>query len=300
MARIRTVKPEIHTDDKTGTLSDHAFRLFVGLLNLADDYGVIAFSLAEYKAKLFPYQTGDAVDVVGTSLFDELLPSGIVMVFFYSPEDEDPLRTYLWIPNFLRHQRVNRPSSPLIPGWGLTTTPSNFGDAVHVGTKEEWPDAPKVTDGADSGSTHGGLSEGSGSTHARKGKEGKGREPSIGSRDEGPPPFHSAQKRARPISKDFTPSADMLAWAAKMRPHVDVQYRTLTFINHAVANGRELVEWEPAWKNWILDDKHNGNGSNGQSAGNGHAPEPTTNRSRGWDRSRESYEQYQARTQADA
>jgi hypothetical protein len=89
----------------------------------------------------------------------------------------------------------------------------------------------------------------------------------------------------------------MLAWAAKQCPNIDVQDRTLTFINHALATGRELVEWEPAWKNWILD-KRNGNGSNG-SGTNGH-PEPTTNRSRGWNRSRETYEQYQARTQADA
>jgi hypothetical protein len=123
--------------------------------------------------------------------------------------------------------------------------------------------------------------------------------PSVGSRDDGPPPFHSAQKRARPIPKNFAPSADMLAWAAKQRPNVDVRDRTLTFINHALATGRELVEWEPAWKNWILDSEKHGQTKPNGNGSNGHGPEPMTNRSRGWDRSRETYEQYQARTQAD-
>jgi hypothetical protein len=110
-----------------------------------------------------------------------------------------------------------------------------------------------------------------------------------------PPPFHTAEKRAGPIPPDFQPSPEMLAWAAKQRPNVDAQDRTLTFVNHAIATGRELVEWEPAWKNWILDSKSSSNGS----SSNGHPPEPTTNRARGWDRSRETYEQYQARTQID-
>ena len=37
--RIRTIKPELLEDEKTASLSDSEFRVFIGLLLLADDYG---------------------------------------------------------------------------------------------------------------------------------------------------------------------------------------------------------------------------------------------------------------------
>lgn len=52
------------------------------------------------------------------------------------------------------------------------------------------------------------------------------------------------------------------------------------------------------WLTPAVPDPQRANGDRAHT--NGHHPEPTTNRGRGWDRSRESYEQYQARTHADA
>ena len=37
--RIRTIKPELLEDDATAGLSDSAWRVFVSMLLLADDYG---------------------------------------------------------------------------------------------------------------------------------------------------------------------------------------------------------------------------------------------------------------------
>ncbi|MFA5235216.1 MAG: hypothetical protein WC390_12535, partial [Sulfurimonas sp.] len=37
--RIRTIKPELLEDEKTSALDHESFRLFVGLILLADDYG---------------------------------------------------------------------------------------------------------------------------------------------------------------------------------------------------------------------------------------------------------------------
>ena len=87
-------------------------------------------------------------------------------------------------------------------------------------------------------------------------------------RPKGPPASFLAKRRATPIPPDFKPSDELLAWAAKQRPNVDVQDQTTRFMNHAVATGRELVEWSAGWKNWILDSKTNSHGP--QS--NNHAP----------------------------
>jgi len=67
----------------------------------------------------------------------------------------------------------------------------------------------------------------------------------------------------------------MFSWAAKQRPNVDAQDQTQRFVNHALANGRTLIDWGAGWKNWILaaegfgQTKTNGHGSPSR---NGHVP----------------------------
>jgi hypothetical protein len=128
MARIRTIKPEFWTDSKTGTLSDRGTKLFIGMLNFADDYGVLQFDIDALKAQIFPYLAEEAEKAVTRPLADELLAKGLVEVFGYSEDDdpETPLKQYLFIKNFGKHQRVDRPGKPLIPGWIKTSTPANF------------------------------------------------------------------------------------------------------------------------------------------------------------------------------
>lgn len=125
MARIRTIKPEIFTDEKTGSMSDRAFKLFAGLLTLADDYGVAPHNLAEWKAKLFPYEAGHHQEVIGKA-WAELLGLGVIQVFTAPFDNEERPRQYIWIRNFLKHQKVDRPSRPLIDGWERTTTPETL------------------------------------------------------------------------------------------------------------------------------------------------------------------------------
>lgn len=111
------------------------------------------------------------------------------------------------------------------------------------------------------------------------------------------------KQQATPPPQGWQPSADLLAWAKKTFPLIDTELQTQKFLNHADANDRRCVRWGSAWRNWIISAEERRKmepHTNGSTNGNGHHPEPTTNRSRGWDRSRESYEQYQARTHADA
>lgn len=129
MARIRTIKPDFWTDEKTGMLSDAAKVLFIGLLNFADDYGVLEFRPLELCARILPFRKGSVDDALSTPLDNELLRESLVRRFDYHG------KTYLWIVNFLKHQHINRPSKPLLAGWGETTTPESFCD-THGGPIE--------------------------------------------------------------------------------------------------------------------------------------------------------------------
>lgn len=164
MARIRTIKPEFWTDAKTGTLPEFAKCLLIGLLNHADDYGVLEYDLIGWRARIFPYHSDTTTGAVGRALVENLLPSGMVILFFVRDE-ETGNRTYLFIRHFHRHQVINKPSRPLLKDWKLGDTPRSY--AKRMGFEFENFDP---TAASDYGSTTGGLPVGK----ERKGKEGNG------------------------------------------------------------------------------------------------------------------------------
>jgi hypothetical protein len=126
MARIRTIKPEFWTDSKTGTLSDKATKLFIGLLNHCDDYGVIRFDIAEFSAKIFPFENFlEHSILLSQALTDEILPKGLAIIFSHT-DDEDVTTQYLWIKNFERHQKVDKPGKPIISKWESGDNPKNY------------------------------------------------------------------------------------------------------------------------------------------------------------------------------
>jgi hypothetical protein len=60
--RIRTIKPEFFEDEKLAELPPHDRLMFIGLWLLADRNGVLEHRPAWIKAKIFPYDDGEAVD----------------------------------------------------------------------------------------------------------------------------------------------------------------------------------------------------------------------------------------------
>ncbi len=170
MARIRTIKPEFWTDGKTGTLSDRAKLLMIGLLNHCDDYGVIELDEAEWKAKIFPYDTRSLSEAIRAALMDELLPKGLIVLFYYG-QDAATSKAYIHITNFDRHQRIDRPSPPMLKGWKRGDNPETFGE-------READDSATLsqpgTIGEDSASTRRALGEDS-AQEGRKGRKGKER-----------------------------------------------------------------------------------------------------------------------------
>lgn len=165
MARIRTIKPEFWTDAKTGTLPEFSKCLFLGLLNHADDYGVLEWQPVEWRAKIFPYHSDTTTGAVQRALSGDLLERGLLVLFAFT-DDAGETRRYAFIQNFCRHQVINKPSRPLLTGWKIGDTPKTY-------AKREGHELQEV-----SGSEDGVLLEPSGSAPGAllPGKERKGKE----------------------------------------------------------------------------------------------------------------------------
>lgn len=179
--RIRTIKPEFWTDEKTGTLTPLSKCLFLGLLGEADDYGVLRWSPAEWRAKIFPHDYDTTTVVVQKALEDEILPRRL-LVRFTVEDDDGEVMDYAFIRSFPRHQVVNNPSRPLLPDWEKGDKPSTY--AQRVGAK--------ITVSA--GSDPVPVPEDYGSPTSWKGKERKGKEgrttlskPNGSDESDGPP-----------------------------------------------------------------------------------------------------------------
>lgn len=112
MARIRTVKPELWSDEAFVECSSNARLLFVAGLNFASDYGVLPDKPKQLKMQCFP---GDNVDV--EPLVDELVEQRL-----WERRTAPDGTNVLVIRTFTSHQRVDRPSG------------GAFGDP------KEWPD----------------------------------------------------------------------------------------------------------------------------------------------------------------
>jgi hypothetical protein len=97
--RIRTIKPEFWEDEGLATLPPHARLLFIATWQLADRNGVLENRPAWIKAKVFPYETGEAVDA--SRLLPQLITAGYLVEFASGGKN------YLHIPTFSKHQRLS-------------------------------------------------------------------------------------------------------------------------------------------------------------------------------------------------
>ncbi|WP_439372949.1 hypothetical protein [Bradyrhizobium sp. DASA03120] len=175
MARIRTIKPEFWTDAKTGTLPEFAKCLFLGLLNHADDYGVLDFDPVGWRAKIFPYHSDTTTGAVNAALIDHLLPRGLVVLFSHTDAEDGETKRYLFIKHFHRHQVINKPSKPLLREWKNGDTPATYARRLGIEHQTIGPadidtECPSLPDG--SGSAPVALLPGK----ERKGKEGNGKD----------------------------------------------------------------------------------------------------------------------------
>lgn len=145
MARIRTVKPEIWTDEKIVECSISARLLFIGLFNFANDKGCLERSPKRIKMQVFP---ADMIDC--EPLIAELITHGLLSEYSVSGAN------YLYIRGFNKHQKINRPSTSKIPDPPLFTELTQ--EEVDKNNDDSMPNQALLSE--DSVSAHLGLTDG--------------------------------------------------------------------------------------------------------------------------------------------
>lgn len=109
MPRIRTIKPEFPQSESMGRVSREARLLFVLLFTIVDDDGRTRGSSRMLASLLFPYDD-DAAGLIDRWL-DELEREGCVRRY------EVDGSIYLEICNWLKHQKIDKPSKSRLPSF---------------------------------------------------------------------------------------------------------------------------------------------------------------------------------------
>jgi hypothetical protein len=118
MARIRTIKPEFWTDEDLCSISEASHMFAAALLNQADDEGYFNANPLLLKSQIYPLRD-PSLNI--QCMLTELSNIGYLEVY-----DSIGRKVYGKILNFLKHQKVNRPSpSKIKPLLGEKTNSLN-------------------------------------------------------------------------------------------------------------------------------------------------------------------------------
>jgi len=101
------IKPEFWDDEKLSAVSRDARLVYIGLWNFSDDYGVVKGSASWILTRLFPYELSLLDDI--KSWLQELENIKRLLPFQNANEK------YYFMPKFLEHQKINRPSQQRNP-----------------------------------------------------------------------------------------------------------------------------------------------------------------------------------------
>lgn len=129
--RIRSIKPEFWESESLGRVSREARLLFIGLFSCCDDHGRARASSRLLASRLFPYDD-DALKKL-PSWIAELEKEGCIRI--YKSNDE----TYLDIPKWLNHQKIDKPSASKLPPFeGIREDSRGFEkNSLGTGNREE-------------------------------------------------------------------------------------------------------------------------------------------------------------------
>ncbi len=111
MARKRMIDPSFWTDEKLGDCSIQERMLFMGLISNADDEGYGRANPKLLKSLIFPYDDFKVSDI--EKWINTLGKLKIVILYEYEGQK------YYNLPNFLKHQTINRPTQTTFPTLNL-------------------------------------------------------------------------------------------------------------------------------------------------------------------------------------
>ena len=107
--RIRSIKPEFWESESLGRVSREARLLFIGLFSCCDDVGRARASSRLLASRLFPYDE-DAFKRLPVWI-SELEKQGCIRLYHVDGE------TYLDIPKWQNHQKIDKPSASKLPSF---------------------------------------------------------------------------------------------------------------------------------------------------------------------------------------
>lgn len=107
--RIRTIKPELLLDERVARLPDRAFRLFIGTILLADDYGRLHGAIGQLRGQVFwGADVNCNVHDVSHALAN-LLRENLILAYQVDGQ------RYLLVRSWSKHQKVDHPGKPRVP-----------------------------------------------------------------------------------------------------------------------------------------------------------------------------------------
>jgi hypothetical protein len=133
--RIRSIKPEFWKSERMAGLSRDARLLFIGLWNLADDWGRFRAHPSLIRGELFAYD--DDADVA--AWLQTLVDVGVVRLYTIAGQ------RYGQVANFQEHQKIDKRAAsriPAEPGSMSGFAPSNEGEKPDIEPAAEEPAQP--------------------------------------------------------------------------------------------------------------------------------------------------------------
>ncbi len=237
MARkIRSMKPEIIDDEKTGPLLDSAFRLFVSMILLADDAGNVRADARWLQGQVW-WAHADRPDV--SSLLENLRSVGLIQMY------EVRGGVYARLNGWAKHQRIDNASA-------RGRNPSL--DESEVSDRSDLPiPMPTRGDSPRTAETRGSDLD----LERDPDQEGKG---IVAPK--------SAPKRGSTMSSDWAPRGEESAKAKELG--LDLTSETEQFRDYHTAKGSVMKDWDAAFRTWLRNAKK----WQRASFGGGSKPEP--------------------------
>jgi hypothetical protein len=213
MARIRTLKPEFWSDEKLSECSLSARLLFIGLISFADDEGRLECSPARLRMQIFP--CGSVKPQQLTEWLVALTERSLIRRYVVDK------REYIDIPNFKKHQKINRPTPSKLP-------------AAPCGITE------------DSMSPHGALTHGLDPDPDWNGRDLKDCAPAGA-------PVTTGAKRSSPKTQigDRALTDELRTYATAKVPDIDADATFEQFRDHHLKLASTFADWDAAWRTWI-------------------------------------------------
>ncbi|MDL2254339.1 hypothetical protein LJC49_09800 [Ruminococcaceae bacterium OttesenSCG-928-I18] len=107
MPRKRMIDPSFWRDEKIAECSHVERLMYIGMWNFAEDHGVGRANPKLIKADIFPYDTLRDSDM--EKALNHLAELALIVLF------EADSQNYYYIPNFKKHQTINKPTPPTLP-----------------------------------------------------------------------------------------------------------------------------------------------------------------------------------------